>query len=80
MQGVAVNLLVRERTAYVFPRRPGVGIVPEFPTGLIGFCELSGLWICSNKSVYTALDEEYLRVAHRKVTLAVDEAWPIVAG
>ena len=78
-RGVALNLLVRDRTAFVFPRRSGVGIVPEFPTGLIAFSELSGHWICSNERVYTALDEDYLRTAHRKVTLGVDEAWPIAA-
>jgi hypothetical protein len=78
--GIVSNLLVRGRTAYVFPRRPGVGIVPDFPAGLIAFSELSGHWICSDESVYEAIDEDSLRTALRRTTLPVDEAWSIAMG
>jgi hypothetical protein len=80
MQEVPLNMLVRERTVYLFPRRKGVGVVPEFPSGMIAFSELAGNWICSSDRVYEALEEHHLRNAHEKVTLPVDEAWAIVAG
>ena len=79
-RGIASNLLIRKRTAYVFPRRPGVGVVAEFPAGLIAFSELSGHWITSDESVFDELDEDYLRTALRRATIPVDEAWGIAMG
>jgi len=63
---------------YVYPRRPGVGIVPESPGGMIGFSELSGHWIFSDELLYEEIDEDCVRVALRKVTVPVEEAWGIV--
>lgn len=77
--GILANLLLRSGIAYIYPRRRGVGIVSEFPTGMIAFSELSGVWICSDE-IYDAADEECLRVALRKVTVPVEEAWRMVTG
>jgi hypothetical protein len=79
-RGIASNLLVREKTAFVFPRRPGIGVLPEFPAALIAFSELAGHWITSHEKIFEALDEDYLRTALRRATISADEAWPIALG
>lgn len=79
--GISANLLVRDRCAYLFPRRPGVGVLPGFPAGMIAFSELAGVFICSSSGdLFEALDEHCLREAHRRTTLPVDEVWPIAVG
>jgi hypothetical protein len=75
--GILTNLLVRSDVAYIYPRRRGIGIISEFPAGMIAFSELSGVWICSDE-IYEVIDEEWLRVALRKVTVPVEDAWGMV--
>lgn len=80
--GIGANLLMRDHVAYLFPRRSGIGVLPEFPAGgVIAFSELCGMFICSSSdALFEALDENSLRDALRRTTLPVDEAWPIAMG
>ena len=75
--GVPFNILIRNKTAFVFGRRVGCELVAEFPA-VMGLMELSGRALVSDASVYDALTAELLAIAMRKTTVSTEELFNIV--
>jgi len=76
---VPFNLMLRGETAYVFGRRHGAELVPEFPTGTIAISELCGRLLVSHEAIWERLTESIIAEALRKATYPVEKLLDLVA-
>ncbi len=77
---IPFNLLIRDRTVFLFARRVEFEMVSHFPCGVMAVSELSGRLLIGDKDLWRNLDEMTIRTAMARTTRSVEETLAILNG